>query len=169
MAMREELRVISRKFARFPSATIRDFTGKRLRQFEPIKRNRSDLHERILYGTSGMPARLIEIPVVFYRSASGVEPVREWLRSLPAGDRREIGNALATAQVGWPVGMPLCRSLGGGLWEVRSNLPSGRTARLLFFAHEGRLGVVHGLIKKTQKTPPDDLKLARKPMKEMTD
>ena len=113
-------------------------------------------------------SRLTEIPVVFYRTATGIEPVREWLRSLPEADRRTIGLDLAAVQVGWPVGMPLCRPLSGGLWEVRSTLPSRRIARVLFFVHEGRLGVVHGFIKKTQKTPPDDLALARKRMQEMT-
>ena len=67
----------------------------------------------------------------------------------------------------WPIGMPLCRPLGDGLWEVRSRLPSRRIARLLFFVHERRIGVVHGFIKKTQKTPADDLDLARRRMKEM--
>jgi len=112
--------------------------------------------------------RLSEIPIVFYRTSLGVEPVRDWLRSLPDADRRKIGLDLATVQVGWPVGMPLCRSLGGGLWEVRSTLPSRRIARVLFFVHEGRIGVVHGFIKQTQKTPPGELELARKRMKEMT-
>ena len=111
--------------------------------------------------------RLTEIPVVFYRTTGGVESVRDWLRSLPEDDRRAIGADLATVQVGWPVGMPLCRPLSGGLWEVRSDLPSRRIARLLFFVHEGRIGVVHGFIKKTQKTPPSDIELARKRMKEM--
>ena len=111
--------------------------------------------------------RLTEIPVVFYRTTSGVEPVRDWLRSLPDDDRRKIGIDLATVQVGWPVGMPMCRPLGGGLWEVRSSLPSRRIARILFFVHEGRLGGVHGFIKKTQETPQDDIELARKRMKEM--
>src|ERR1700730_2761185 len=114
-----------------------------------------------------MPARLVELPVVFYRSATGSDPVREWLRSLPAEDRRVIGGDLATLQVGWPIGMPLCRSLGGGLWELRSNLPSRRIARLLFFAAEGKLGVVHGFVKKTRKTPTEDIVLARRRMKEM--
>ena len=110
---------------------------------------------------------MIEIPVVFYRTAGGVELIRDWLRSLPPEDRRVIGTDLATVQFGWPVGMPLCRSLGSGLWEVRSSLPSRRIARLLFFVHEDRIGVVHGFIKKTQKTPPDDLALARNRMTEM--
>jgi phage-related protein len=111
--------------------------------------------------------RLSEIPVIFYRTATGVEPVRDWLRGLPDDDRRKIGLDLATVQVGRPVGMPLCRSLGSGLWEVRSALPSRRIARILFFVHEGRIGVVHGFIKKTQKAPPDEIDLARKRMKEM--
>lgn len=111
--------------------------------------------------------RLIEIPVIFYCTARGSEPVLDWLRDLPQEDRRQIGHDLALIQLGWPVGMPLCRSLGDGLWEVRSNLPSHRIARLLFFAHEGRLGIVHGFIKKTQKTPSEDMAIARKRMKEM--
>jgi phage-related protein len=112
---------------------------------------------------------LREITVIFYRSNAGGEPVREWLRDLPEDDRRKIGGDLATVQVGWPVGMPLCRFLGSGLWEVRSNLPSRRIARVLFFVQKDRIGVVHGFIKKTQKTPQDDLELARKRMKEMNE
>lgn len=112
--------------------------------------------------------RLREIPVSFYRTEMGVEPVRDWLRDLPDEDRHTKGMDLATVQVGWPVGMPLCRPLGGGLWEVRSSLPSRRIARILFFVHEDRIGIVHGFIKKTEKTPPDEIELARKRMKEMT-
>jgi phage-related protein len=108
------------------------------------------------------------IPVIFYRTAQDGEPVREWLRTLPVEDRRAIGRDLAMVQYGWPVGMPLCRSLGGGLWEVRSNLPSRRIARILFFVYQGRIGVVHGFVKKTRRTPPDDLALARRRMQEMT-
>ena len=94
-------------------------------------------------------ASLVAIPVVFYRTSGGSEPVLDWLRGLPADDRRAIGVDLATVQFGWPIGMPLCRSLGVGLWEVRSTLPSRRIARLLFFVHRNRNGVVHGFIKKT--------------------
>ena len=107
------------------------------------------------------------MPVIFHRTASGGEPVRDWLRGLPAEDRYRVGRDLAMVQYGWPVGMPLCRSLGGGLWEVRSNLPSRRIARLLFFVHEGRIGIVHGFTKKTQRTAPEDLALARQRMQEM--
>lgn len=111
--------------------------------------------------------RLAETPVVFYRTAAGTEPVREWLRNLSPEDRRIIGTDLATVQVGWPVGMPLCRSLGSGMWELRSKLTSNRIARLVFFVTESRIGVVHGFIKKTQKTPPSEIALAQRRMKEM--
>ncbi len=98
-----------------------------------------------------MPAPPLAIPVAFYRTAAGVEPVRDWLRTLPVADRHCIGYDLALVQYGWPMGMPLCRALGGGLWEVRSTLPTRRTARLLFCFHQGRIGVVHGFVKQTQK------------------
>jgi phage-related protein len=112
-------------------------------------------------------ARLIEIPVFFYRTSGGTEPVLDWLKGLPPEDRRVIGIDLSTVQFGWPIGMPLCRPLGNGLWEMRCSLSGHRIARLLFFADEGRIGVVHGFIKKTQKTPPEDIALARKRLKEM--
>src|SRR4051794_13696776 len=70
-------------------------------------------------------------PVFFYRTSQGREPVREWLKSLPIDDRHRIGHDLTLVQYGWPVGMPLCRSLGGGLWELRSSLPSRRIARVV--------------------------------------
>ena len=70
-------------------------------------------------------------------------------------------------QVGWPIGMPPCRSLGAGLWELRSKLDNNRIARIVFFVTEGRIGVVHGFIKKTQKTPPADIARAQRRMKEM--
>jgi phage-related protein len=107
------------------------------------------------------------LPVYFYRTLTGAEPVRAWLKALPESDRRMIGRDLHSVQTDWPVGMPLCRSLGGGLWELRSSLPNGRIGRVLFFFHVGRVGVVHGFVKKTQKTPDKELELARKRMKEM--
>ena len=108
------------------------------------------------------------IPVAFYRTAGGTEPVREWLKGLPDEDRRIIGNDLQTLEFGWPMGMPLCRSISShrGLWEVRSDLPRGRIARVLFCIAHGRLVLLHGFIKKTQKTPVHDLKLAAKRIKE---
>jgi phage-related protein len=110
----------------------------------------------------------LEIPVRFYRSASGREPVLEWLRQLDKADRRTIGLDLMRVQFGWPVGMPLVRSLQSGLWEVRCVLPSDRIARLILCFHDRTLVVLHGFIKKTQKTPAADLSLARRRMVEVT-
>jgi phage-related protein len=114
-----------------------------------------------------MPAPPARLPVLFYRTKSGSEPVRDWLRGLVEDERRRIGSDLHRVQTQWPVGMPLCRSLGGGLWEMRSSLPGNRIARLLFVIHRARIGVVHGFIKKTQKTSADDINFARARMKEM--
>jgi phage-related protein len=112
--------------------------------------------------------RAPEIPVRFYRTQAGTEPVLEWLRGLDRADRRVIGLDLMRVQFGWPIGMPLVRSLKDGLWEVRSSLPSQRIARLILCFHEGTLIVLHGFIKKTRKTPTEDLALARRRMKEVT-
>ncbi len=75
-----------------------------------------------------MATELKTLPPIFYGSASGAQPVREWLKKLDHADRLIIGHDIADVEYGWPVGMPLCRPLGGGLWEVRSNLPHGRIA-----------------------------------------
>jgi phage-related protein len=72
-----------------------------------------------------------KVPAVFYRTAKGTEPVRDWIKSLSAEDRRIIGADIQTLEFGWPIGMPLCKSLGGGLWEVRSNITDG-IARVIF-------------------------------------
>jgi phage-related protein len=98
---------------------------------------------------------------VFFRTASGKEPVREWLKSRPRDVRRIIGEDIKPVQFGWPLGMPLVRKLDAGLWEVRSRLPTG-TARVLFTTVEGRMVLLHGFFKKSQKTPADDLALAKK-------
>ena len=107
-----------------------------------------------------------KMPVVFYRTPGGAEVVRDWLRSLDEADRQAVGLDLMRVQYRWPVGMPLCRALGDGLWEVRTSLPSNRIARVLFSVQQGRILVLHGFIKKTQKTPPDDLALARRRSRE---
>ena len=106
-------------------------------------------------------------PLIFFRTHGGTEPVREWLKDLPEQDRREVGKDLMRAQWRWPVGMPLCRPMGDGLWEIRTNLPSSRIARVLVCIDEGELVALHAFIKKTQKTPTDELGIARKRQKEL--
>ena len=108
-----------------------------------------------------------KIPLVFFQTPSGNEPVLDWLKELPREDRHAIGQDLMRVQWRWPVGMPLCHNLRNGLWEVRSALPSDRIARVIICAHDGELVALHGFIKKAQKTPKDDLALALKRRKEI--
>ncbi len=98
--------------------------------------------------------------VVFFRSQAGNEPVRQWLKGMERGDRKILGEDIKTAQYGWPLGMPLIRKLEPGLWEVRSHLPQG-IARVLFTVSEGTMVLLHGFVKKSQKTPPEELRTAR--------
>lgn len=98
--------------------------------------------------------------VVFYRTASRNEPVREWLKSLTREDRKAIGEDVKTAQYGWPLGMPLIRKLEPGLWEVRSRVTHG-IARVVFTVDSGVMLLLHGFVKKAQKTPPVELRTAR--------
>lgn len=107
-----------------------------------------------------------KIPVVFYRTRAGAEVVRDWLRGMDEDDRNVIGQDLMRVQFRWPVGMPLCRAMGDGLWEVRSDLAGNRIARVLFSVRQDRIVVLHGFIKKTRKTPADDLALARRRSRE---
>ena len=111
-----------------------------------------------------MPDRLEPITFAFWRSAAGTEPVRAWLNELPREDKRDI----ARVQFGWPMGLPVCRPLGKGLYEVRSSLPGGREARVLFGFHDGMLIALSAFIKKSQATPADELELARRRLKEMS-
>lgn len=102
------------------------------------------------------------VPAIFYRTEAGREPLREWLKGLPAEDRKRIGEDIKTVEFGWPIGMPACRPLGNGIHEVRTSLAQNRIARVLFYIDKrGRMVLIHGFIKKTQKTPDEDLKLAR--------
>jgi len=108
-----------------------------------------------------LPARFFET------ESSGRMPVREWLLELPPEDRKIVGYEIQVAEFGWPVGMPLCRSIKGhkGLWEIRANLSGGRIARVFFCAHEGNMVLLHGFIKKSQKTPDHEMAVAIKRMK----
>lgn len=102
-----------------------------------------------------------QIRAFFYKSEMGNEPVREWLLSLSDEDRKTIGDDIRTVEFGWPVGMPVSRPLGDGLFEVRSDLTNGRIARVIFYPSEDLMVLLHGFIKKTPKTPKNDLKIAK--------
>ena len=94
-------------------------------------------------------------------------PVREWLLDLTEAERKAVGDDIRTAEFGWPIGMPICRSMKShkGLWEIRSSLPGGKIARVLFCVHGGEMILLHGFVKKSQKTPKADLDIAAKRMR----
>ena len=106
------------------------------------------------------------LDIRFYATELGAEPVREWLKLLPAVDRKVIGEDMKTVQFGWPLGMPLVRSMGGGIWEVRIRLEN-RIARVLFILDGSTMVLLHGFIKKTQATSLSDLDLAKDRLKQL--
>lgn len=108
-----------------------------------------------------------KIPLVFYATAAGKEPVRMWLQGLERADRLAIGADLQRVQYRWPIGMPLCRAMRDGLWEVRTDLPGKRISRVLICFHDGALYALSGFIKKTRSTPNEELELARNRKKEV--
>lgn len=92
--------------------------------------------------------------------------MREWLKLLPAAERRTVGEDIKTVQFGWPLGMPLVRNMGGGIWEVRIRLEN-RIARVLFVLEGSTMVLLHGFIKKSQATPQADLELAKDRLKQL--
>ncbi len=101
------------------------------------------------------------LKVVFFKTDTGHEPVRGWLKALAKEDCKVIGTDILTVQYAWPVGKPLVDHPGDGIWEVRSRLEN-RIARTLFVVVNQEIVLLHGFIKKQQKTPTDELALAKK-------
>lgn len=108
-----------------------------------------------------------KIAARFYLTPSGRNPVREWLLNLPKADRRILGKDIQKVEFGWPIGMPYCRPLGRGLWEVRSDLSGGRIARVIFTLVGGEMILLHGFEKKAQKTPNHEIELALRRKREI--
>ena len=106
-----------------------------------------------------MPTPVKVIAVKFFITDSGTEPVRDFLKGLTPDDRRSIGTDIKTVEYGWPLGMPLVRKLDTDLWEVRSIIASG-IVRILFTTHNSEMVLLHGFVKKTEKTPPKEIKTA---------
>jgi len=110
-----------------------------------------------------MPPNKI-IDVQFYMTDQRTVPVKEWLKKLTPADRKTIGDDMRTVELGWPIGMPLVRKIDTGLWEVRSNLSNGRISRVLFTVSGHMMILLHGFIKKSPKTPKNDLNTAKQRM-----
>lgn len=108
-----------------------------------------------------MKGDLIKLNVQFFKQGSGREPVREWLLSLDKEEKKVIGHDIDAIQRKWPVGWPCVDYLGDGIWEVRSTM-GNRIARVLFYVEKDLMILIHGFVKKTQKTPQKELDLAKK-------
>ena len=106
------------------------------------------------------------LDVRFFRTDTGAEPVREWLRNLPAADRKTAGEDIKTVQYGWPLGMPLVAHVSGDIWEVRIRL-TNRICRVLFALDGTTMVLLHGFIKKQQTTPKSELDLAKDRLKQL--
>jgi phage-related protein len=98
--------------------------------------------------------------VVFFKTELGREPTREWLKNLTIKQKKRIGEDIKTVQFGWPIGMPVVRKMESGLWEVRSKIDNG-IVRILFTVVDGTMVLLHGFIKKSQKTPKEEIEIAR--------
>jgi phage-related protein len=109
-----------------------------------------------------------ELDVKFYKSPSGNEPVREWLKSLSKELKKIIGEDIRTAQIVWPLGMSIVKHLKGKLWEVRSSIPNG-IARVFFTIRGKDMVLLHAFFKKTQKTPSQELETAIRRLKDFED
>ena len=148
---------MSEAFARFSDALSLATLASKLRSWD---RSSDKVAICTINGTVLHVRTDTTLVVVFFRTESGNEPVREWLRGLRKTDKRVIGGDIKTVQYGWPIGMPVVRKLDAGLWEVRSRLDQ-RISRILFTVHGDMMVLLHGFIKKSQKTPKEDLQLAK--------
>ncbi len=108
-----------------------------------------------------------KIETYFYQNNSGREPVREFLQEFSKEDKRIIGGDIKTIEYGWPIGMAVCKPLGNGLYEVRSTISSKREIRIIFYIRSNQMILLHGFIKKSQKTPDKELELSKKRKKEV--
>lgn len=113
------------------------------------------------------PRKILQ--AAFFVTDTGKRPVRDWLMELTPQDRKAIGEDIATLEFSWPIGKPKCSPIRGvkGLYEVRSSISSGRIARVFFVLIGNQMVLLHGFVKKTQKTPDKELKLATARMKEV--
>lgn len=103
-----------------------------------------------------------KLPAIFFKTENGKEPVRDCLQGFTRSDKQAIGEDIKRVEFGWPIGMPTCEAMGDGMFQTRTNLATNRIARVFFCVEEGHMYVLHVIVKKTPRTPPDDLELARK-------
>ena len=103
-----------------------------------------------------------KITAEFFKTEHNNEPVRDFLKSLEIEDKKSVGADIMAVEMSWPIGYPRVRKLDTDLWEVRTNISDNRICRVLFTISGKKMILLHGFIKKSQKTPKDDLDLGKK-------
>lgn len=125
------------------------------------------IRQNLFWYNRTVPPSLPKLSASFFQEiGTGNEPVREWLKSMSRDDRRAIGIDIQTVQFSWPIGKPLADHIEGDIWEIRTRLDN-RVARILFVIEDASVVLLHGFIKKTQKTPLAELDIARQRLKRM--
>lgn len=100
----------------------------------------------------------------FFQSESGNQPCRDFIIALSQDDKKEIGAKIFEVQKGFPLGLPLVRKMEADLWEIRVNITDG-ICRIFFTIAENIMVLLHGFVKKSQKTPQNELDTARNRLK----
>ena len=108
-----------------------------------------------------------QLEVKFYRSPGGKEPLREMIKEFSREIQKIIGEDIRAVQKTWPlVGLPLVKKIEKNMWEIRTHIPNG-IVRVFFTIKYEHIVLLHGFIKKTQKTPMQELKIAQNRLKEL--
>jgi len=104
----------------------------------------------------------------FYKTAAGNEPVKDAYLRLPKEDRRIIGKDLEKVKLGGPaIGLPTVDHLEQGFYELRSTIAAGKVEfRTVFRVVGPILLLLHAFQKTTQKTPPQEIELAKRRWRE---
>lgn len=101
--------------------------------------------------------------IVFFRTEGGRAPLLEFLDSLDPKLRAKVVRDLSLLEANGPrLGEPFSKSLGDGIFELRSKQASNIVRSLYFFFDGRRIVITHGFLKKTQKTPRGEIDRAKR-------
>lgn len=103
----------------------------------------------------------------FYKTENGREPVREWLKEMSLQDKKSIGEDISAVEYLWPIGYPQVSKIDANMWELRSKISDKRISRIFFTIIFDKMILLHGIVKKSQKTPKQDLEFARGRLKKI--
>ena len=100
------------------------------------------------------------LTTAFFQTEQGNQPCRDFILGLSRDDKREVGTKIFEVQKGFTLGLPLVRKMENDLWEIRVNLTDG-ICRIFFTVAENMMILLHGFVKKSQKTPQNELATAQ--------